>query len=537
MKARVFTNGLVRVDYKDKRPREAIGVLGGRVLLVSDFGSVMESFPAGINPEVVDLGGRTVLPGFIDSHLHLLSLGFSLKSVSLNEVKSVESLKQAVRARAEALPPGKWIVGRGWDQELFKEKRYPTRKDLDEAAAGYPVFLRRVCGHLAVASSKALEIAGITRDTPDPSGGKIDRDTYGDPTGILRESAMSLVADAIPEPTQEEIKDALVVAARHALSRGITSVHTNDGGQPFQEMKSIYRSLRDAGAPLRIYWDMPWDYLNALASEVERTGDGDDFFRIGAVKIFADGSLGGRTAALEAPYLDDPGNTGMLVLSEEELERRVFLAHALGMQVAVHAIGDRAVRVSLSAVEKAVSKVHRHDHRHRLVHVQILSPGLITDMKRAGIVADVQPKFLSTDMRFALDRVGAERMRTSYAFRSLASAGVPLAGGSDSPVEPLDPLYGIYCAVTRKDMQGEPVGGYFPNERISVSEAIKLFTHGAAYAAFEEGRKGSLEPGKLADFVVLSHDPFAVAPEEIKDISVDMTVVEGAVAYENPDAN
>ncbi len=249
-----------------------------------------------------------------------------------------------------------------------------------------------------------------------------------------------------------------------------------------------------------------------------RTGDGDDYFRIGAIKLFADGSLGGRTAALETPYSDDPGNNGILVVSEDELREQVYLAHAQGMQVAIHAIGDRAVKVSLNAISSAQSRLPVNRARHRLVHVQILSPLLITEMRRVGIVADVQPKFLSTDMHWAVDRVGNARMRSSYSWRTMLRAGVPLAGGSDCPVEPLDPLYGIYCAVTRKDMEGEPPIGFFPNERLPLDEAIKMFTAGGAYGAYEEHKKGSLIPENMCDFVALSDDILTVSPDDIKGL-------------------
>lgn len=282
---------------------------------------------------------------------------------------------------------------------------------------------------------------------------------------------------------------------------------------------------------MRVYWDLPYDFLDDLVQGPLRTGDGDDYFRIGAVKIFADGSLGGRTAALEEPYSDHPETSGILVLSEEELRESVYKAHALGMQVAVHAIGDRAVRVALEAIGYAQGRITRERPRHRVVHAQILSPGLVSDLKRNGVVADVQPKFLTTDMRWAQERVGLRRMRSSYAWRTMMKAGVHMAGGSDCPVEPADPLWGIYAAVTRKDMEGEPKTSYYPNERITVEEALRMFTVGGAYAEFQEHRKGTLEPGKLADFTVLSENIFRVPHDSIKDIKVEMTVVGGNVAY------
>ena len=533
-KAVLLVNGSFRLHASDGRKREALAVYRGRVLWAGDAASAREAFPGGVEPEVVDLGGKTALPGFIDSHLHLMNLGLGLRNLQLSEVKSITELKEKVSERARSLGPGEWIVGRGWDQDYFVEKRYPTKRDLDEAAPGLPVYLTRACGHIAVLSSKALSIAGITAETPDPPGGIIDRDMYGEPTGVLRESAQGLARSKMPDPSPETMLSATEEGMKYLLSKGITSIHPNDGYGGFAGTLEIYMKAQADGIPLRVYWDIPFDYMQEVSETPLRTGDGDDYLRIGAIKMFADGSLGGRTAALEAPYSDDPRNSGILVVSEEELKRRVHTAHALGMQVAVHAIGDRAVRVSLEAVSDAQSRLPRKSLRHRLVHTQILSPSLITEMRRVGVVADVQPKFLTTDMRWAQQRVGPERMRWSYSWHTMLKAGIPLAGGSDSPVEPPDPLFGIYAAVTRKDLDGRPKGAFYPNERVSVEEAVRMFTVGGAYAAFQEDQKGSLEPGKLADFVVLSDDPFRVSPEAIKDLEVLMTVVGGEVAYQKP---
>ncbi len=529
--ARIFQNGDFHILPNEIRKREAVATYRGRVIYVGDREAAKDAFPSGVVPDIVDLGGRPALPGFIDSHLHLMGLGLGLRNVSLSEVRSIGELKDAVRARAEKTAPDGWILGRGWEQGLFKEKRFPNRRDLDEAGQGRAVCLTRACGHLAVLSSKALELAGITKDTPDPLGGAIDKDSYGDPTGILRESAQGLVREVIPETGPDAVLEATKDAMRYLLARGITSVHTNDDYMGVKGVTETYKMARESGLPLRIYWDLPVPVLKELVETPLRTGDGDDYFRIGSVKLFTDGSLGGRTAALEEPYSDDPTTSGILVNSEETIKEWVYLAHILGMQVAIHAIGDRALRISLEAINDAQSRLPKSDPRHRIVHAQILSPNLISEMKRLGVVADVQPKFITTDMRWAQDHVGW-RMRSSYAWRTMLKAGIPMAGGSDCPVEPADPLYGIYAAVTRKDMEGSPRGGFYPNERITVEEALHLFTVGAAYAAFEENIKGTLEPGKLADFVVLSQDPFSVPPEEIKDLEVLMTVVGGAVAYD-----
>lgn len=531
MKARIFTNGDFWMLGRNLRRNSCMAALDGRIIHIGDYKECLSAFPRRAKPEEFDLGGRTVLPGFIDSHMHLLSFGLTLRDIPLAGVTSIEQIKAKVREKAGTTPEGGWILGRGWDQEAFAEKRYPTRKDLDEASGGRPVILTRTCGHIAVASTKALELSGITRDTQDPPGGAIDRDAYGDPTGILRESAMELVRRHVPPVTQEAMEDLLNQAMDHALSKGITSVHTNDGQAGFSGTMDLYRKVQAQRVPVRVYWDIPVEFMDELLKTPLRTGDGDDYFRIGAVKMFTDGSLGGRTAALEEPYSDDPDNRGMLVLPEDELKEQVYLAHAQGMQVAVHAIGDRAARVSLEAIGSAQSRLPVHHIRHRIVHAQILSPHIITEMRRVKVVADIQPKFISTDMRWAVERVGTARMRSSYSWRTMLRAGIPLAGGSDCPVEPLDPLLGIYCAVTRKDMEGNPPGGFFPNEKLTLEEAVRLFTLGGAFGSHQEHKKGSLTSGKLCDFVALSEDITRVSLDDIKDLEVVLTVVGGELAY------
>ncbi len=532
MKATVFTNGNLCTHNSRRSVGDSIASLGGRIVWIGDYKECLEAFPRGIKPETRDLCGKTVIPGFIDSHIHLLGFGLNLQVLSLVGVTSIDELKARVKQRAFETQEGGWLIGRGWDQGQFSDKEYPTRYHLDEVAGGRPVFLIRSCGHIAVASSKALEIAGINRDIQDPTGGVIDRDSRGEPTGILRESALGLIQSCIPKIELEAMEGALAKATQYVLSKGITSVHTNDGQAGFWGTMDLYRRVREKGLPLRVYWDVPGELFEELSNSSLRTGDGDDYLRIGSVKLFADGSLGGRTAALESSYSDDPGQNGILVVSEEDLNEMVWKSHSIGMQVAIHAIGDRAVKVSLEAIDHAQSKLPEYDLRHRIVHAQILTPDLISEMKRVGVVADIQPKFLSTDMLWALDRVGPQRMQWSYSWRSMLKAGIPLAGGSDCPVEDPDPLYGIYCAVTRKDMDGNPPSGFFPNERLEIDEAVDLFTLGGAYGAHEEKKKGRLSRGNLCDFVVLSDDIYSVDPDHIKDLQVLLTVIGGDVVYE-----
>ncbi len=534
MKAKIFAYGNFWSPSRESRKKNALSALNGKILCVGTYDECIDSFPKGIKPKVVDLEGKTILPGFIDSHMHLLNFGLTLRDISLTNVTSIVSLKTKIKHRANEVSDTQWIIGRGWDQEIFDEKRYPTRKDLDEASQGKPVYLTRACGHISVASSKVLKIAGITKDTQNPSGGTIDRDSYGEPTGILRETAQGLVQSHVPKVGPAAMEEALLKASQYVVSKGITTVHTNDGQAGFPGTMELYEKICKQKASLRVYWDIPSSFMPDMFKTPIRTGDGNDFLRIGAIKFFADGSLGGRTAALETSYSDDLNNRGILVISEDQLKEAVYVAHAHGMQVAIHAIGDRGTRVSLDAITSAQAKLPLHDIRHRIVHAQILSPLLISEMKRAKIVADIQPIFISTDMRWALARVGSTRMRSSYSWHTMLKAGIPLAGGSDCPVEPPDPLFGIYCAVTRKDLFGNPPAGFFPNEKLTLNEAVNLFTMGGAYAEKQEHKKGSLVPGKLCDFVALSDDIKVVKPEDIKDLEVVLTVIGGEIAYKKP---
>jgi predicted amidohydrolase YtcJ len=529
--ARLYQNGRFYITPHPQRRREAIAVYGGRIIYAGDKDSARSSFPQGVNPTVYDLEGKTVIAGFVDSHLHLINFGLGMLNVDLTDARSIKDIQTQVRKAAEICSDKEWVVGRGWDQDFLIEGRYPTRRDLDEVSLGRPVHLVRNCGHIGVACSRALEIAGINRNTPNPQGGSIDRDAYGDPTGVIRESAQDLVKSKIPDPSPETIEKMTKQAITHLLSKGITSVHSNDAQSGYDSIQSLYKRVQAQGYPIRVYWDFPYELIDEIAETPLRSGGGDDFFKVGAAKIFADGSLGGRTAALESPYADDRSNSGILVMSQEELRHRVYKAHALGMQTAIHAIGDRAVRIAIEAVDAAQAKLPRKSLRHRIVHAQVLSPLLITEMRRVKVVGDVQPKFLTTDMKWAGDRVGPQRIRSSYAWRTMLTAGIPLAGGSDCPVEPPDPLLGIYAAVTRKNLQGKPDRSFYPNERVSVEDAIRMFTLGGAYAAFEEEHKGTLEPGKLGDFIVLSEDPYRVPTDSLKDIEVLMTVVGGEIAY------
>ena len=474
----------------------------------------------GKQTKVMNLDGKTVVPGFIDAHVHMRGFGRFLTWINLRGVDSIREMQQLLRERTQKTPEGKWILGRGWDQERFKEKRYPTRWDLDEVALDNPVIFTRFCGHMCVANGKTLELAGITRDTVAPSGGQIDKNPEtGELTGILRENAMNLVWNIVPEPSEKELTEICVLASQKAVEAGLTGVHWLVHSPA--EIRILQKLRKEGKLPLRVYLVVPVEFMDCLIDAGLVTGFGDHMIKIGAIKILADGSLGARTAALKQPYDDKPSTKGMMLYSQRSLNGLILKAHKAGFQLAIHAIGDQTVDIALKALKKTLEVSPREDHRHRVEHASVLNKILIQRMKKLGVIASVQPHFVVSDF-WVEKRLGKERARWTYPFKTLIEKGVMVAGGSDCPVEPISPLLGIYAAVNRE---------IFPQERITVEEALRIYTVNAAYASFEEKIKGSIEAGKLADLVVLSDDLRKIEPSKIRDVSVEMTIVGGKIIY------
>lgn len=471
----------------------------------------------GPNTLVTDLESATVLPGFIDCHIHLIQYGLGLSSLDLRAVRSIDELKKRVAARSK--DDIDWVLGQGWDQEKFVERRYPTRHDLDEASPTKPVLLRRICGHVCVANSVALKRAGIDERSNEPPGGVIDRDAAKAPTGILRENAIDLLDAAVPSPSAKDFEKATLAACQDALKAGLTSVHCIINSDP--ELRALLKLRSEDRLPLRFHVLIPSNHLSAVKKLGVQTGFGDKWVRLGAIKIFADGSLGARTAALEAPYEDDPSNRGMTIYRQEELDELVREAHLAGFQVAIHAIGDRASRMALESLAKATNQT-QGDLRHRIEHASVLNHDLISEFGKLGVTASVQPHFIVSDF-WLEQRLGRERASLSYPFASLARAGVRVVAGSDCPVDPLAPLQGIAAATTRSD----------PDEAITVEAAIAMYTRNAAYASFEENVKGTIEPGKYADLVALHTDPKEITPSTIPEIQVLFTMVGGKIMYQS----
>ncbi|MFZ5815540.1 MAG: amidohydrolase [Bacillota bacterium] len=530
----IYRGGPVYSGHLGWKPQEALATAGGRVLAIGTESEVMQR--RGPQTRVVELEGRALLPGLIDAHLHILGYALTLDLLYVAGLPSLQAMRERVAAEAARRPAGEWIIGRGWDQDRWAERREPTKEDLDAVSPDHPVYLQRNCNHVAVVNSAALRAAGITRETPDPEGGKIDRDPVtGEPTGMLRETAQALIQRVIPQVDGPRRRQLLERAMREALSYGITQLHTDDCryGGGLEAVRELFTSMVGPDRiPLRITQMILMEDVERAAAQGVKTGAGDEWFRWGQVKIFADGSLGGRTAALLEPYADDPSTRGIYIHPAEEFKALVAKAHALGNQVGAHCIGDGGAQLFIEAVAEAQRKHPRPDARHRMIHCQILNEGQMDRMVEEGIVGDIQPVFLKSDGYWFADRVGPERARTSYAWRSLLEKGVPLCGGSDCPIEPLNIWYGIYCAVTRKDLNGYPEGGWQPEQRLTVAEALDMYTTGASYSTFEEYFKGALAPGMAADLIVVDRDPFTCDPDELKDVQVLLTVVGGVVAHE-----
>lgn len=506
---------------------QALAVAGERVLAIGSDQEI-RTF-AGRGTKVVELAGRLLVPGFNDAHAHFLDGGFSRLSVDLRETRDAAEFASRIAEHAKARNKGSWILEGNWDHETWPSGELPTRDLIDPVSPDHPVFVGRLDRHLALANSLALRLAGITRDTRDPEGGLIGRDARGEPTGILKDNAMSLVTRVIPAHSKESSIEAARVALRDAARLGVTTIQDNSA----KGALSTYRELLERGeltARLSVW--RPIQALNALREAGVPAGLGDDWIRLGALKIFADGSLGAGTAALFEPYSDAPGNRGLLLYSSEELAHLVREADSAGYQLAVHAIGDRAVSVALDAFEQTALTNPRRDRRFRIEHAQLVRREDLSRYRALNVIASVQPSHAIDDMRWAEKRIGALRCQCAYNVRSFLEAGIPVALGTDWPVESLDPRVSAFAAVARESLSGSHSSPFLPEERISLEDALDLYTRGSAYAEFAEGRKGTLEPGKLADFVVFGVDLFGIPPREILAAPVEMTVVGGRIVFE-----
>ncbi len=523
----VFVGGDI-VTNDPSQPRvAALALRGNRVLAVGDDAAIR----ALVGPEtrVVDLAGKTATPGLVDGHCHLYGLGSSMESVGLKGLASEQVAAETVAAAAKGRPTGEWILGRGWDQNPWGGA-FPTRASLDAVLGDRPAALRRVDGHAVWVNTAALKKAGITRATPDPAGGKIIRDAGGEPTGVLVDLAMDLIDKHVPAPTREARERYIRTAAQAAIAVGLTGVHEMGIDD---ETVAVYHELVKAGElPLRVnaYLDGSLAAARALSGREVEPDDGDAYFSTVGMKLFADGALGSRGAALAADYSDDAGNRGLWVMEPAALKEATIAATGAGWQIVTHAIGDAAVHATLDAYEAAEAAQPGIDLRLRVEHTQVIVAEDIERLAKLGVIASMQPTHATSDMPWAEARLGPERIKGAYAWRSILDAGGLIVAGSDFPVEETSPMFGLYAAVTRQDPQGTPAGGWYSAQRMTLDEAIFAFTAAPAVASFVEEHRGRLVPGFVADVTVF--DRALAADRSLLDTKVLMTVVGGEIVYE-----
>ncbi len=528
----VLKNGRFYTMNPRQPTATAVAIHDNRIVAVGADDAMTALLGAG--GQIIDLNGRTVTPGLMDAHVHFQSYSLNLQAINLHEVPTLAEALRRIAAYLEKQSADTWFRGRGWTQELWEGQRFPTAADLDRAASHMPVYLSHKSGHAAWVNSRALKIAGITAATPDPPGGQIQRDASGQPTGILFEDAINLVAQHIPEVTVPEIASAMGAAQEKCWRGGLTGLHDFDGRSSFAALQTLHQQ---GELGLRVVKNIPVYRLEHAIGVGLRTGFGDDWLRIGGVKIFADGALGPRTAAMIAPYENEPQNYGIVVTDKEEMQEKASQASAHGLSVTVHAIGDKAnhdvLDVYTSAAAGGSGPRAGTALRHRIEHVQVLHPDDLHRLADLRVVASMQPTHATADMVMA-NRYWGDRARYSYAWRTMLQTGAVLAFGSDAPIEAIEPLPGLYAAVSRRRPDGYPgLEGWYPEQKLTMHEAVHAFTMGTAVAGNQESYLGSITPGKLADFTLFERDIFAISADELLDVPIAGTMVNGQFKYRN----
>ncbi len=527
----VLLHGLVWTVDRAHPQAEALAIHGSRIIAVGSDAEISKW--VGPATRTIDAHGKSVVPGFIDAHVHFSIGGAEISSVQLRDAATPQEFARRIGEHARKRPKGEWLLGGTWDHELWGGTPLPSHDWIDAATPETPVFVTRYDGHMALANGLALRRAGITRETKDPPGGTIVRDKDGNPTGLMKDAAMNLVNRVIPPPLEEQLLRMIHAAMDESRRFGVTSVHDISGTEDVRAYQTL-AARREL--TLRIYCITPLPQWEAPATAGLRAGFGNDWIHLGALKGFADGSLGSTTALFEQPFTDAPETSGLpneMMLPEGNMLKMALGADKAGLQLAVHAIGDKANRIMLDIyTEVAKQNGSRGDRRWRIEHAQHLRPDDFARFAQLGVIASVQPYHAIDDGRWAEKRIGHERCKTTYAFRTFLDHGVRLAFGSDWTVAPMNPMLGLYAAVTRATLDGKNPNGWFPEQKLTLQEAIEAYTMGSAYAEFRETEKGSITPGKLADVVILDTDLFAIAPGKIKDTAVRYTVVDGKVVYE-----
>ena len=551
----VLTNGIISTMDENHPRASMIAIRGESIIAVAyNISDAVKSEQAaevqaliGPNTRVIDLGGKFAMPGFNDAHIHLFGAAYAKLQIDFTGVKSIAEFQDRIRARLKDYKPGEWILGRGWDHTLWPEKKFPTRQDLDAVSTDHPMVFGRLDGHVAIANSRALKIAGVTRDTPDPPGGHIERDaSSGEPTGMLEESAMSLVYGRIPRYSMEQRRRAFQLVMDEAVQYGVTSVQDNSvmdaddaANYGWQNFLVLDQLKREGKLKFHVTEWLPFLAPVSRLEEMRRFGGsstpenpGDPWLKTGQAKLIMDGSLGSRTAAMLAPYSDDPSTSGILEIEPDRLKQMAIERDRAGFQLGFHAIGDRANRVALDTFAAVLEANGPRDRRDRVEHAQVVEAGDFARFGKLNVIASMQPAHLLDDERWATDRLGPERSRGAYAWHTMERNGVPLAFGTDYPVVPINPLRGIYACVTRQLTDGMPKRGWQPQERLRAKDCFRAYTVGSAFAQFEEQRKGTIAPGMLADIVVYPKDLNETKPSEILTIPVVMTIVGGKIVYQ-----
>ena len=532
----LLINGIIYTLDAKNTITQAIAIRENTIVGVGSNDDITKSFSS---DTVIDLQGKTVFPGLIDGHCHILGEGGRLQTIDLVGTTSPEQIADLVSKRVEESKPEQWIIGRGWDQNDWSVKEFPDHTILDKVAPYNPVLLRRVDGHAIWINQKALQIAGINSGIPEPNGGKILKDKKGNPTGVFVDNAMDLIDKVVPSLSDEEVEQRLKIALEECARLGLTEVH--DMGVDLQTIRAYKRLIDRGECPIRVYaaiGDLGETWKHFLQSGTEN-GYGNGMLTIRSVKLYVDGALGSRGAALIDEYSDDPGNRGLTIMSESQMDSICQQALEKGFQVCTHAIGDRGNHITLNVYERVLRNLSKEKPtpRWRIEHAQVLQPTDIIRFKQLDVLPSMQPTHATSDMYWAETRLGPERVKGAYAWRSILKTGVQIISGSDFPVEYVNPLFGIYAAITRKDREGNPPEGWYSDQNMTRNEAVRSFTEWAAYGAFEESKKGTIEIGKWADLTILSKDIMKISPIEILNTDVKMILVNGKIVSQKGGIN
>ena len=536
---KLFINGEIYSMKKEGEKFQSLGVKDGKIT----FLGTDEEAKNISSKELIDLKGKMMIPGMADAHLHLYAYCQNLTFVDLSKVHNINEMINLMKEKVKNVKKGDWVKGVNFDQSKWKENRFPTLQEMDSISKDNPVIIKRCCLHAVVANSRALEIAGIGKNYQAGSGGIVELDKNGMPNGILREQSTKVFDDILPDPLKDiEVQKRIMQDVLNDMSsKGITTIHTYAAKiWQYNEDISIYKNFEKEGKlPLRVTVCIDELFEPEILTE-EKLNNPNRKVQLGAYKIFSDGSMGSRSAALKSPYSDDPENSGFMLFTQEELNNKILTGYEHGLQPAIHAIGDRALDMTLSAIEytlKITKEKGMTDEEQknrlpfRIIHVQMIDDDLLERMKKLPLVLDIQPIFLCTDLHWIEDRIGKERLKGSFALKTMEKAGLIQTGGSDCPVETYEPLKGIYAAVTRQDMEGYPMEGFLPEERLSVYEALCMYTKNVPYATGQESVLGTLEIGKFADLTVLERNLFKIDEKDIKDVKVEQTYVAGNCVF------